>query len=138
LSAPVRSGPLVSTPVTLLLALHASAINTVYNWFMNNRTQIGQDKDSEQFIRPLEIEVFGTFMSRALSIVRKEEDNESIADACRLVDAALKAARGDGSTPAPAAGDNGLKDLIEELRTGYRELRTGRTGSETTSGEDEP
>ena len=128
----------MSTPVTLPLALHASAINTVYNWFMNNREQIGQDKDSEQFIRPLEIEVFGAFMSRALSMVRKEDDNDSIADACRLVDVALKAARGDGSMPAPAAGDSGLKDLIEELRPGYRELRTGRAGSETTPGEDEP
>jgi hypothetical protein len=97
------------------------------------------DTDHEPFIRSLEIQVFGAFMERALSIVHKKDDNTSIADACRLVDAALKAARGDGSTPAPGpAIDNGLKGLIEELHTGYENLRAAQAAGETTAREGEP
>ena len=112
----------------------------MYNPFMNE-TEIEQDapdKDPEPFIRSLEIEVFGEFMARALSIVRKQEEHTSIADACRLVDAALKAARGDASMPdVPVAGDNGLRGLIEELHTGYEELRAAQPARKATSGENE-
>jgi len=91
------------------------------------------ERDPEQFIRSLEIEVFGAFMARALSIVRKQDNNTSIADACRLVDAALKAARGDGSMPgATTTVDNGLKGLIEELHTGYEKFRAAQAAGETS------
>ena len=103
---------------------------------MNSEVIDHDNKNPEQFIRALEIEVFGAFMARALSIVRKEE-KDSIADACRLVDAALKAARGDGSTPGTTtAADNGLKGLIDELHTGYEELRAAQAVGPTT-GENE-
>jgi|SRR5688500_2953487 len=96
-------------------------------------------KDHEAFIRSLEMEVFDAFMARALSIVRNNDENDPIADACRLVDAALKAARGDGSTPGSApAVDNGLKGLIEELHTGYGKLREAQAARETVAGESEP
>ncbi len=110
----------------------------VYDCFMNLLKQHEQDKDPEQFIRSLEIEVFGTFMSRALSIVREKDNNTSIADACRLADVALKAARGEGSMPdGTAAGDNGVQGLIEELHTGYDELGAAQSARETTSRESE-
>jgi hypothetical protein len=61
-----------------------------------------------------------------------------MADACRLVDVALKAARGDAPAPnTPAASDHGLKGLIEELHTGYQELRAAQAAGQTTSREDE-
>jgi hypothetical protein len=105
---------------------------------MTNEEPHQNDRDPEQFIRALEIEVFGAFMARALSIVRKQDNNTSIADACRLADAALKAARGDGSMPGtPTAVDNGLKGLIEELHTGYEKLKAAQAAGQTT-GEDEP
>jgi len=70
--------------------------------------------------------------------VRKQDTNDSIADACRLVDAALKAARGDGAVPnTTPAGDDGLKSLIDELHTGYEQLRAAQVAGETTLGEDE-
>jgi hypothetical protein len=109
----------------------------VYSSSMSNEEQHQREKDPEQFIRSLEIEVFDAFMSRALSIVRDQDDNTSIADACRLADVALKAARGDSSMPGPASADHGLKGLIEELHTSYGELRATQAG-ETTSGEEEP
>jgi hypothetical protein len=105
---------------------------------MNNEDLHQQNKDPEAFIRALEVEVFGTFMARALSIVRKEGENGSIADACRLVDAALKAARGEGSTPdATTAADNGVKGLIDELHTGYERLRAAQVAGETAAGKEE-
>jgi predicted short-subunit dehydrogenase-like oxidoreductase (DUF2520 family) len=100
---------------------------------MIDEEQHPQDEDPEQLIRSLEIEVFGVFMARALSMVRKEDRSDSIADACRLVDAALKAARGDGSTPgSTTAVDNGLKELIEELHTGYEKLGAAQAAGKTT------
>jgi len=111
----------------------------VYHYSMNNELLHQHEKDPETFIRSLEIEVFGAFMGRALSIVREKDVNTSIADACRLVEAALKAARGDGSMPdATTAGDNGLKGLIDELHTGYEKLRAAQAVGNTTTGEDEP
>ena len=87
---------------------------------------------------PLRSKCLVTFIARALSIVRKQDDNTSITDACRLVDAALKAARGDGSTPGAApAADDGLKGLIEELHTGYEKLRAAQAAGQTTAGESE-
>jgi hypothetical protein len=109
----------------------------VYNRRMKDVEENQSETNAEQFIRSLEIEVFGAFMTRALSIVRRTDEIESIADACRLVDAALKAARGDGSTPgATPAVDNGLKGLIDELHTGYEQLRAAEAVGKTT-GEDE-
>jgi hypothetical protein len=100
---------------------------------MINEEQHQQEKDPEQFIRALEIEVFGAFMARALSIVRKQDSNTSISDACRLFEAALKAARGDGSMAgATTAVDNGLTGLIDELHTGYEKLRAAQAAGETT------
>jgi hypothetical protein len=98
-----------------------------------------QENDLDHSIRKREIEVFDAFMARALSIVRKQDDhNTSIADACRLVDTALRAARGDGSMPGvTTAADNGLKGLIEELHTGYEERRAAQAAGESTTGEGE-
>ena len=110
----------------------------MYHYSMNNEELHQHDNDPETFIRALEIEVFDAFMGRALSIVREKDNNTSIADACRLVDAALKAARGDGSIPgATTAVDNGLKGLIDELHTGYEKLRAAQPAGKTTMGEDE-
>ena len=109
-----------------------------YNNLMTNRELHRQDQDLESSIREREIEVFDAFMARALSIVQKDDKNDSIADACRLVDVALKAARGDGSMPGVnTAIDNGLKGFIEELHTGYEKLRAAQAAGETI-GEDEP
>ena len=100
---------------------------------MINKDLHQQERDLESSIREREIEVFDAFMARALSIVQKDDESDSIADACRLVDAALKAARGDGSMPgATTAVDNGLKGLIEELHTGYGKLRTAQAAGETS------
>ena len=110
----------------------------VYNYIMINEEIHQQEKDPESYIREREIEVFDAFMARALSIVQKQDDNDSIADACRLVDAALKAARGDGLTPdAATAVDDGLKGLIAELHTGYEKLRTAQTAGGTATAGDE-
>ena len=110
----------------------------VYNYTMTNKELYQQEKDPESYIREREIEVFAAFMARALSIVRELDDNDSIADACRLVDTALKAARGDGSIPgATTAADNGLKGLIDELHTGYEKLRAAQATGESATGKDE-
>ena len=104
-----------------------------YNNPMTNRELYPQERDLETSIREREIAVFDAFMARALSIVQKDDKNDSIADACRLVDVALKAARGDGSVPgANTAVDNGLNGLIEELHTGYENLRTAQAAGKTS------
>jgi hypothetical protein len=101
---------------------------------MTTNTDYQQERDSEKTIRERELEVFDTFTARALSIVRNEEKNQTIADACRLVDAALKAARGEALTPEMAtAADNGIKGLIEELHTGYEQLRAAQAAEDPGS-----
>lgn len=90
-----------------------------------------EGNELETAMRAREIAVFETFIDRALSIVRDEDNVKSITDACRLVDAALKAGRGD---PSPlnlaTATDNGVRSLIEELHTGYGHLRAAQAPGE--------
>jgi hypothetical protein len=101
---------------------------------MKTKADQQQERDSEAAIREREFEVFDAFTARALSIVHEEDDNDCIADACRLVDAALKAARGEVSTPEMAtAADNGIKGLIEELHTGYEKLRAAQAAENPES-----
>jgi hypothetical protein len=76
------------------------------------------DEIQEQWIRERELEIFEAFTTRALEIVKGEK--ESLADACRLTDTALKAVRGEGLPPGagPSDGD-GVARLIEELNRAY-------------------
>ena len=89
---------------------------------MITKEVIQEETNAEAAIRAREIEVFDAFVTRSLSIVREQETNKSITDACRLVDAALKAARREGA-PNQGTTDNGVQSLIEELHTGYVKLR---------------
>lgn len=76
-----------------------------------------------------ELEVFDVFTRRALAMVRKNDDKVSIGDACKLVDAALKAMRNDTApSTAGRCNDEADKRVEEEVRKAYAKLKKPKVG----------
>jgi hypothetical protein len=80
---------------------------------------------SKDQIRQQEIEVFTAFIRRALGIVNGQhtkDSKDSLADACRLVDTALKAERRDDSgAEIEVTPNDGLKEMLERIVKVYGE-----------------
>jgi hypothetical protein len=85
--------------------------------------------NEELEVRVRELEVFEEFTSRALRIVRGET-NDPIADACRLAETALKAARGDGLTAQVGGiGNEGLERCLKDIEKIYEGLRAEKAAA---------
>ena len=72
-------------------------------------------------IRQREVEVFHAFTGRALQIINASDSaNGTLSDACRLVDTALKATRGDEPAEANDEGKpHPMQPLVEMVCRAY-------------------
>ena len=100
------------------------------------KTERPEEANPELGIRPRELEIFEAFTRRALELVDEKKDN-GVADACRLVETALKAVRGDAPAVPTGGGSEALQQCLNDIDKIYEELRAEKAGA-APSGEGQP
>jgi hypothetical protein len=100
------------------------------------KTEGPEEANPELAIRPRELEIFEAFTRRALDLVDENKDN-AITDACRLVEAALKAVRGDAPAAPSGGGGEALQQCLNDIDKIYEELHAEKAAA-ASSGEGQP
>jgi hypothetical protein len=97
------------------------------------KTEGLEKANPELAIRPRELEIFEAFTRRALELVDEKKDN-GVADACRLVETALKAVRGDAPAVPTGGGSEALQQCLNDIDKIYGELRAEKAAAAASAG----